>query len=228
MERAVSKRVNGFRLDLGAIAASLRSVQRRLPLLNHELKPHRELMDDEVVENLLSAYELVGQLLEARIELFSVGSSFYFLELNNRVLCGTDPERRREFKKHTAATYRNFYERTDAGIQDLMEWYALHRHESVWDRAAGVYIRIVCEPQAFIEGNDRTGTLVMSYLLAKEGYPPFVLSAENAKAYFDLSARVKQLPRNGFSSLFRLPFLKSRIAGFLRNQAEMASLPCGQ
>jgi hypothetical protein len=49
-----------------------------------------------------------------------------------------------------------------------------------WKRAAGVYVRTLSEPELFIEGNHRSGALVMSYILAREGYPPFVLTAENA------------------------------------------------
>jgi hypothetical protein len=181
-------------------------------------------MDDEVVENLVSGYALVSQLLEAKVDLFALGNSAHLLELNTRVLCGTDEQKRHEYKKHITATNRYFYERGDAGIQDLSEWYALHSHESVWQRAAGIYIRILTEPQVFIEGNDRTGTLVMSYVLAKEGRPPFVLTAANAKAYFDFSALVKKMPRNSLSRLFRLRCLKARIADFLKGQAHASHM----
>ncbi len=220
MKQAVSPRFN-----LQGIEQSLRGVQEQLPVLNRELKLPRERMDDEVVENLMSGYALVNQLLEAKIELFAFGSSAYLLELNNRVLCGKSEQKRYEYKKHIEATHRYFYERTDAGIQDLAEWYALHRHESVWHRAASIYIRILSEPQVFIEGNDRTGALVMSYILAKEGQPPFVLTSANAKAYFEFSALVKKLPRNNLANLFRLPRLKARIAGFLKDQAHPGCLP---
>ena len=151
----------------------------------------------------------------------------FCLELNTRVLCGTSEQKRREYHKHIAANNRYFYERTDAGIHDLYEWYTLQRHEPVWHRAAGIYIRILSEPQVFIEGNDRTGALVMSYILAKEGQPPFVLTAANAKAYFESSALIKKLPRNGLANLFRLPRLKARIADFLKDQAHSGSFALG-
>jgi hypothetical protein len=220
MKRSTSEQIIRPHLNLQSIESSLRGVQGEYPRINQALNLSREWMEDEVVDNLISGYALVGQLLEANIELFALGNSAHLLELNTRVLCGTDEQKRREYKKHIAATNRYFYNRTDAGIQDLMEWHALHRHESVWQRAAGVYIRILSDPQVFIEGNDRTGTLVMSYILAQQGQPPFVLTAANAKAYFDSSALIKKMPRNGLSSLFRLPRLKARIAGFLKDQAD--------
>ena len=212
------------RFNFENIEQSLRGVQEQLSMLNQELKHPREQMDDEVVENLMSGYALINQLLEAKIELFAFGSSAYFLELNNRVLCGTNEQKRCEYSKHIKATHRYFYERTDAGIHDLAEWYARHRHESVCRRAASIYMRILSEPQLFIEGNDRTGTLVMRYILAKEGLPPFVLTTANAKAYFEFSELVKKLPRNNLANLFRLPRLKGQIAGFLEDQAHTGCL----
>jgi hypothetical protein len=212
-------------LDLQSIEASLRGVQSEFNLINQALNVSREQMDDEVVENLMLGYELVMHLLEAKIDLFALGNSSFLFELNTRVLCGTNEQKRREYHKHIAANSKYFYERTGAGIQDLYEWYTLQRHEPVWHRAAGVYIRILSEPQVFIEGNDRTGALVMSYILAKEGLPPFVLTATNAKAHFETSAQIKKLPRNGLANLFRLPRLKARIAGFLKDQAQTGCLP---
>jgi len=218
MERSFPEQMPRPVLNLQSIEASLRRVHREFPLINHVLKFSREQMDEEVVENLISGYALINYLLEANIDLFALGSSAYLLELNTRVLCGTSEEKRCEYHKHIAANYRYFYERTDAGIHDLADWYALHRHESVWQRAACIYIRILSEPQVFIEGNDRTGALVMSYILAKEGQPPFVLTAANAMAYFESSALIKKLPRNSLANMFRLPLLKARIAGFLKDQ----------
>jgi hypothetical protein len=227
MGRPFCEQPHRTHLDLQSIEASLRGVQNEYPQINQILKFSREQLDEEVVENLISGYELINHLLEANIELFALGSSAYLLELNTRVLCGTNEQKRREYHKHIAATNRYFYERTDAGIHDLAEWYALHRHESVWHRAASIYLRILSEPQVFIEGNDRTGTLVMSYILAKEGQPPFVLTAANAKAYFEISTQIKKLPRNSLANLFRLPLLKGRIAGFLKDQAHTGCLPKG-
>jgi len=57
----------------------------------------------------------------------------------------------------------------------------------------------------------------MSYLLAREGQPPFVLSVENAKAYFDPSTLVQGIERGSLRMLIRLPNLKTRFARLLRD-----------
>jgi hypothetical protein len=219
MENLISVQPPLQRLNLSSIEASLRAVQSEFPRINQAMNLSRERMDDEMLENLLSGYALLNQLLEAKVDLLGLGGSPHLLDLNICVLCGTDEHKRLEYKKHIKATRRYFYERAGAGIDDLSEWYAMHRHESVWQRAAGAYIRILSEPQVFIEGNDRTGTLVMSYILASEGQPPFVLNPANAMAYFDSSTQIKRMTKNGLSSLFLLPRMKARVASFLQAQA---------
>ncbi|CAL1238827.1 conserved protein of unknown function [Candidatus Methylocalor cossyra] len=207
-------------LNLAAIETALRRVQAQFPLINRQLETPHDRMDDEVVENMLSGYALVNDLSLGGVELFALGNLKYFLELNTRVLCRTSEAKRREYAKHIAATERRFYEQTDGGIQDIMEWYAMHKGESVWQRAAGVYVRMLSAPQLFIEGNHRSGALVMSYLLAREGKPPFVLTVENALAYFNPSAVITKTRKKSLAMLFRLPKIKSRFAAFLKEQAD--------
>lgn len=64
-----------------------------------------------------------------------------------------------------------------------MTGYALNRGKSVWRHAAGVYIRILSDPQLFIEGNHRTGASMTSCLLTREGRAPFVLTERNARIF---------------------------------------------
>ena len=85
-------------------------------------------------------------------------------------------------------------------------------------RAAGVYVRVLSEPQLYIEGNHRTGALIMSYILARDDRPPFVLSVENAIGYFDPSSVIKGTRKTTFALLFEVPRIKKRFAAFLQGQ----------
>jgi hypothetical protein len=60
----------------------------------------------------------------------------------------------------------------------------------------------------------------MSYMLAREGLPPFVLSVANAKAYFDPSTLVKETKKHGLRRLIRVPKLRKRFAELLKEHAE--------
>jgi hypothetical protein len=95
-----------------------------------------------------------------------------------------------------------------------------HDDQSVWSRAAGAYTRILSKPQLTIEGNHRAGALVMSYILVRDGEPPFVLSVENAGAYFDPSTVIRNTAKNSAARLFRLPGNRKRLAALLREHAD--------
>jgi hypothetical protein len=208
------------RIDLAAVEASLRQVQREFESINERLTSRREPMSDPVVENLLAGYALVNELVNAGVDLFAMGNLKYLLELNTIVLCGTDPLRRERYARHIEATQRHFYEERDGGVQDVVEWYAGHQQESAWSRAAGAYVRILSKPQLFIEGNHRTGALVMSHILLGDGQPPFVLSVENADLYFSPMLAVKDTEKKSPAMLFRLLGVKSRLTGLLRDVAD--------
>jgi hypothetical protein len=64
----------------------------------------------------------------------------------------------------------------------------------------------------------------MSYILLRDGQPPFVLSPENAPGYFDLSAALRDTPKGGPAALFRLPRLKDKLATLLREHADRRHL----
>jgi hypothetical protein len=207
-------------LDLCAIESSLRTVQADFARLNETLSTPRDPMTDEVRANMMAGYRLVNDALAEGRDLFSLGNSKWLLELNTLVLCGNDEERRKAFAGHIATTEERFYRNGEGGISGLMEWMQEHKDNDIWKRAAGAYIHILSRPQLYVEGNHRTGALVMSYILVREGRPPFVLSVENAKAYFDPSSLVKETRRHGLGMLVRLPKLKRRFAKLLRQDGD--------
>lgn len=208
-----------YRLDLAKVEDSLRQVQREFPKINALLKSKRDTMSDIVVENMLLGYRRVDEALAQSRALFSSQGLDELLELNHIVLCGEDAELRREYHRHITATRERFYDSKKFNISHVLKWYRKHAQESVWKRAAGVYIRILSQPQLFIEGNHRTGALIMSYLLGLDREPPFVLSVKNARAYFDPSTLIKSTEKNSTDELVKLPHMKRNFARFLQSQS---------
>ena len=209
-----------FRLNLPLIASSLQQVQADFDRINRTLSAPRDPMTDEVRENMLAGYRCVDDALAQGLDLFALGNSRRLLELNILVLCGTQGAQREECEKHVPLVEQRFYEQEGGGIGDLMEWLGRHKGDSVWARAAGAYIHVLSQPQLFIEGNHRAGALIMSFILAREGKPPFVLSVANAKAYFDPSSLAKGTKRKSVGMLIRLPKLKKRFAKLLKEGAD--------
>lgn len=52
----------------------------------------------------------------------------------------------------------------------------------------------------------------MSYLLGREGKPPFVLTVDNAKSYFEPSSLITSTKKSSFAMLYRMPGIKKRFA----------------
>jgi hypothetical protein len=175
-----------------------------------------------VLENMLAGYALVDDLLVAAVDVFAMGNLKHLLELNTTVLCGTDGAQREQYARHIEATERRFYDERGGGIQDLVEWWARTRHRprAAWHRAAGAYVRVLSKPQLFIEGNHRTGALLMSYILMRAGHPPFVLSPHNAAAYFAPSTVIRDTRKRSAAMLLRAPAVTRRLARLLEESSD--------
>ena len=202
----------GTILDLEAVEASLREVQENLSFINSRLGDPRDPFDRLALENMMLGYALIDRMIERKVDLFSFGQLRAFLELNALVLCGQDDQVRLDSMPHLVATEKHFFDNLDGGIRDVVEWYDLHASESVWIRAAGVYIRMLSEPQLFIEGNHRTGALVMSYILARDGKPPVVLTIPRAKPFFEWSTLFSTKRKTSFLLGWQMPWLMRRFS----------------
>jgi hypothetical protein len=207
------------RLDLPAIESALRDVQQRFTELSRYFTEPRDPFTDEVLQNVLAGYALIDDYVARDVDLFDLQQVNLMLEINATVLCGSHPAGRAEFAEHLAATEEHFFNNTEGGIKDLYNWYCAYRSESVWKRAAGVYVRILSRPQLFIEGNNRTGSLIVSYLLMRAGLPPFVLSLTNAEGYFNPSSVIRNSAKHGVKALYELPKIKKKYAAFLEEQS---------
>ena len=211
-------------MNLPAVDASLRDLQRAFGSELADVAAARDPMDDRVVDNMVAGYAFVDALVAEGVDVLAMGHHKDLLELNTIVLCGTDPARRTQYAGHVEATEQRFYEEREGGIQDLAEWYRTHQGDSTWARAAGAYVRMLSKPQLFIEGNHRTGALLMSYILVRDGRPPFVLSTDSAADYFDPSTAVKDVDKNSPATVFRLSRVTERLARLLRERSDARHL----
>jgi len=207
------------RLDLPAIERALRKVQDRFAHLSQDFTEPRDPLTDEVLHNVLEGYALIDDYVARGVDLFDLQQLNLMLEINATVLCGRDPVRRLEYAQHLAATEEHFFNNVEGGIKDLFNWYCAYRSDSPWKRAAGVYVRILSKPQLFIEGNNRSGSLIVSYLLMRAGLPPFVLTLNNAEGYFNPSSVIRNSAKHGVKALYELPKIKKKYAAFLEDHA---------
>ena len=205
------------RLRLEAIDASLRTVEMHWSEIDDELDLRGIGRKDTPFTALLrlrmmSAYQYLDDLLAQQMLPFSKKSIEHMLVLNERVHYGTDQQLMAEYAKAMQATAEKFYQH----IGPIQNWYEQHtkRGDHPLKIAAEIYVSILGYPQLYIEGNHRTGSLIANWITVYHGFPPFILSVENAIAYFAPSAEIKRFVNKstwrGQSQLpkYRKSFLK--------------------
>lgn len=72
----------------------------------------------------------------------------------------------------------------DEEMQQLIQWHANASHMHPVARAAELHTRFV-KIHPFVDGNGRTGRLLLNFELMKAGYPPAVIRKEDRLPYYD-------------------------------------------
>jgi hypothetical protein len=90
------------------------------------------------------------------------------------------------------------------------------RRKNPYKFASHVYVGCLSRPQLYQEGNHRTGSLIASGILLQNGRPPFVLTRQNAVAYFNPSSEIKFTDKRTIRGELRLPKYQREFWEFLR------------
>lgn len=207
------------RLNLAEIDAALAGLGSA-PRAVIDASGSDEPMTADALRRIGEGFRFVDSLLADRFEIFRYGASAALLELNHRVLCGVTPERRRQFAGHIAATERWFYDRPEAGVGAFFGWIERNRDQPPVALAAGAFVQVVSHPQLFIEGNSRTAALLASYILARAGLPPFVMTAARYPAYRDAVERCSAVERGRLTSAFAISAAASQVAAVIATAAD--------
>ena len=75
--------------------------------------------------------------------------------------------------------------RQDNAMQDLVTWYAASGDVNPIVRAAELHTRFV-QIHPFVDGNGRTGRLLLNLVLMQAGYPPAIIQKEERSRYYDV------------------------------------------
>jgi hypothetical protein len=211
------------RLNLPEIADQLAQVEFHWPAIDAALQQagvgHKEPFTAFLRGNMLSAYAYLDEPLATHTPPFSPAGIDQMLALNERVHYGDSAALRAEFASAIDANADKF----NLQIEPIAAWYWRHasRGEHPYKLAAEAYVSIVGQPQLFIEGNHRTGSLIASWINLWGGYAPFVLSQQNAVAYFAPSAAIKQFAnRSTWRGRSQLPKYRKSFRAFWENHVD--------
>jgi hypothetical protein len=183
-----------LRFNLSTVEDSLVGVEKNWRKIDDELDREkigrRDTFDSVIRGRLMDAYKYLDKLLGKGVEPFSEAGISEILELNNIVHYGFDSKLRLEYNKAIQANSHKFAEH----ITPIEKWYRKHMKGEPHPLkvAAEVYVAVLGFPQLFIEGNHRTANLISNWISMYYGRPPFVLSEENALAYFKPSKEIKR------------------------------------
>jgi hypothetical protein len=213
--------VKRLRLRLGRINDELRDVQSHFPTINAALNSRRDDLSDAVRQNMLAAYEFLDAAVQEDLDLFSDEGLEALLQMNHLVLLGRgyDP---RAFGRHISATRLQFFDNFRQYVKPIRRWYRKHETENPYKVASQVYVGVLSQPQLFQEGNHRTGSLIASGILLQNGCPPFVLTRQNAIAYFNPSSEIKFTDKRTIRGRLRLPKYQREFREFLRQNVNQA------
>ena len=170
---------------------------------------------------MLSGYEFLDATVSHNLDLFSDEGLEAVLQLNHLVLLGRGYDSR-AFRGHISATRRRFFENFSKYVKPLRRWYYKHYAESSYKVASQMYVGVLSQPQLFQEGNHRTGSLIASGILLQNGRPPFVLTRQNAAAYFNPSSEIKFTDKRTIRGKLRLPKYQNDFGEFLRTNVNEA------
>ncbi len=204
--------------NIQLIEQSLKGFQAAFPQINNRLLMRRELVDDTIVANIVVAYKFLNSLIEQKIDLFTPAGLHALLELNHLVLCGPDLKTRGEYYQHLMETRKGFLKK----IKPIKEWVLSKIKENdPFKLATGFYTKALSQPQLFLEGNHRTGNIILNYLLASKGAPPYIASADNAQEYLDISGDIKfTFKEKALDSALKMPGQRKRFRQFLQNNTD--------
>ena len=204
--------------NIPVIEKSIKGFQKEFSHINDRLAIRRETLTDLMVEQIMEAYSFLNTLLIKEMDLFTPAGLHALLEMNHIVLCGADRKTRDQYYEHLMDTRKSFLSK----IKPIKKW-VLKKKESSdpYHLATGFYSRMLSRPQLFLEGNHRTGNILLNYLLLSKNAPPYIISKDHAHLYLDLSGDIKFTDKdNGLDSAMRMPGHRKRFRKFLTEYAD--------
>jgi hypothetical protein len=219
------------RLNLCEIDKALRQVELNWPRIDAALQQggvgRKDPFTAVLRGNMLCAYRYLDKLLAEHVLPFSPAGLREMLALNECVHYGDDAFLRAEFTSAIVANTDKFNHQ----IEPIAAWFWKHagRADHPYKLAAETYVSIVGQPQLFVEGNHRTGSLIASWINLCDGYPPFVLSEQNAVAYFVPSTAIKLFAnRSTWRGRTHLPKFRKSFRKFWEGHVEEKYMLCAE
>jgi hypothetical protein len=216
-----------FRPDLEKIEESYNRVLKNWHEIDNALEITKvgrkdQPFDKALMENMLIAWDYIDYFIKKKdYSLLSNRGGPDMLEVNHRVHYGTNDPLRYEYKKAIKATTEKFSRQ----VVPIRKYYKkkMKLDTSAYHIAAEIFISIVGMPQLYIEGNHRSGSIIASWVNLMNEKPPFVLTVENAVAFFKPAMEIKKFDKKSlWRSMTKLPKYKQDFKTFWKSHCDMS------
>jgi hypothetical protein len=216
-----------FRPDLKQIEASYARLLKDWHKIDNSLDLTKvgrkdQPFDKALMENMLLAWDYIDYLIKKNdYSLLSNEGGPAMLEVNHRVHYGVNHPLRHEYKKAIDATTEKFSRQ----VVPIRKYYRKKTKQgaSAYRIAAEIFIAIVGMPQLYIEGNHRSGSIIASWVNLVNEKPPFVLTVDNAVAFFRPAQEIKKFNKKSlWRSMTKLPKYKQEFKTFWKSHCDMA------
>ncbi len=160
----------------------------------------------------MTGYAYADELVADHTDILALGNLKHLLELNCRVLCGTDATVRQDSAEHLRAAEERFYNAPGAGIRDIVEWH--EKHHAEFGMAIG---RPACISASSASRSCLSRVIIAlarlssAISLARDGLPPFVLTPGNAQEFLDPSSLIKKIDKREFIANSAHPAAKEAV-----------------
>ncbi|MDR2100047.1 MAG: Fic family protein [Campylobacteraceae bacterium] len=101
-------------------------------------------------------------------------------------------------------------------MEDLFAWYRQNDNMDLVEKISIFHVRFE-RIHPFIDGNGRTGRLILNYELMKEGYPPLILERTQRREYYDALGAASYSSIIGFIKASLINSMKYILESHLKN-----------
>jgi hypothetical protein len=215
-----------FRPDLKQIEASYERILKDWHKIDDSLELNKvgrkdHPFDKPLMQNMLLAWDYIDYFIKKKnYSLLSIEGGSDMLEINHRVHYGVNSSLRHEYNKAMDATTEKFSKQ----VVPIRKYFRKKSKlgTSKYHVAAEIFIAIIGMPQLYIEGNHRSGSIIASWVNLINEKPPFVLTSENAIAFFKPAQKIKKFNKKSlWRSMTKLPKYKKQFKTFWKNNCDI-------
>jgi|SRR3989344_5674287 len=169
-----------FAFNTASIEGNTISLDQARNLLNNGLTPENKTLRE--IYDLQNTEKVFFELFNSNEEI----SHKFIIGVHDALLENIDP--RKEYRTTDVRVIRSNFDATPApyvktDMDLLLKWYENHKDKLNYLVLATIFHHKFEKIHPFMDGNGRTGRMILSYILLKNEYPPLIIRKKTKSSY---------------------------------------------